>query len=112
MRAQSNKPLILGRLMPSKPFTCTQVLSQFAALHGGMLQPINFSNSDFIYLDILPPCKGVIPNPKMVFISSILCIFPQIVMEKVASQKPNKISPSPNMPDQAAQLNLILQWKT
>ena len=55
-------------------------------------------NSDFIWQFLLP-YMGVIPNPKMVFIFPISCIFalifplfmkyfPKCVKEKVASQNP------------------------
>ena len=38
MQGQSDITLILGRFRPSKQLTSTQVLIQFAALHGGTLQ--------------------------------------------------------------------------
>ena len=37
--------LFLGRLRYSKRITYTQVISQFAAMRGGIMQPINFSKS-------------------------------------------------------------------
>ena len=43
MKGQSDIPLILGRLRPSKWLTSTQVLSQSAAMRGGTVQPIDFS---------------------------------------------------------------------
>ena len=42
MKGHSYMSLTLGRLRPSKRLTRTQVLSQFAALHGGSLQSIKF----------------------------------------------------------------------
>ena len=44
MKGRSDVPLILGRLMPSNGLTSTQVLSKCAAMRGGAIQPINFSN--------------------------------------------------------------------
>ena len=43
MKGRPDLPLILDRLRPSKQLTSTQVLGQCAAMHGGTVQPINFS---------------------------------------------------------------------
>ena len=52
MKVPSDISLILGRLRPSKRLTSTHVLSQCAAMCGGIVQPINFSKP--IWAEALP----------------------------------------------------------